>query len=277
MHYCEKGRGLPVVFVHGSNGSMQDFRLSVMDEVAKDFHAIAFDRPGHGYSERQPGPQAGTAVHGRMISEAWRRLGVEKPILVGHSSAGAVLMDIAVNHPEEVSAIVLINGVVHSEGLDKVPINGLYRWLRKKVIGKILIWYAVIPLMSMFSGTMLRFMFAPDPVPDVYARVGVSLALRPESMRNEGEDLLCLAATLKDIESKYGQVKMPMVIISGEKDGVVPAGTNSLRLAEEIPSSLMMRLPGAGHLAMFGRDEEIAAAIAKVSRMSRNEHSQGLE
>jgi pimeloyl-ACP methyl ester carboxylesterase len=269
LHYCEKGTGSPVVFIHGSNGSLQDFRLSVMDEVAKDFRAIAFDRPGHGFSERQPGAQTSCAAHGRFISEAWRQLGVERPILVGHSSAGAVLMDIAVNHPHEVSAIVLINGVVHSEGLDKVPINGLYRWLRKRVVGSILIWYAVVPLMSLMSGTLLRFMFAPDPVSDVYAKVGISLALRPGSMRHEGEDLQCLAPTLKAIESRYAEVKVPLVILSGEKDGVVPAETNSLRLAQEVPSATLLRLPGAGHLAMFGREMELHAAIAKASEMAR--------
>jgi pimeloyl-ACP methyl ester carboxylesterase len=50
---------------------------------------------------------------------------------------------------------------------------------------------------------------------------------------------------------------------------VVPAETNSLRLAQEVPTATLVRLPGAGHLAMFGREKELHAAIAKASEMAR--------
>jgi pimeloyl-ACP methyl ester carboxylesterase len=55
LHYCQKGSGPPVILLHGSNGSFVDFRLSIMDELSKDFWVIAFDRPGHGFSQGDPG------------------------------------------------------------------------------------------------------------------------------------------------------------------------------------------------------------------------------
>jgi alpha-beta hydrolase superfamily lysophospholipase len=48
FHYVRRGTGQPVVFLHGNDGQLQDFTLSVLDRAARDYQAIAFDRPGHG-------------------------------------------------------------------------------------------------------------------------------------------------------------------------------------------------------------------------------------
>jgi pimeloyl-ACP methyl ester carboxylesterase len=268
LHYYEAGQGKPVVFIHGSNGSLHDYKLSLLDEAAKEFHVIAFDRPGHGHSERQKGKQESCAVHGRLIMEAWQKMGIKRPIVVGHSSAGAVVMDLALRNPEEMAAIVLIDGVVHSEGLDSVPILPLYRLLTRKKLGKFLCYMAIIPLMSAISGKMLKFLFSPDPVPSSYRRLGIALALRPECMRCEGEDLICLGPTLAAIENDYAQMKVPLVVVFGEEDKVVPPGSNSIRLAEEVPGAELIRLPGAGHLPMFSKALDVIAAIHRASQLS---------
>ena len=80
LHYFEKGSGPPVVFVHGSNGSLQDFKLSVMDRLSKDFRTVAFDRPGHGHSERGHSTKEGRSIHG-----AHHDRGLEEN---GHREAG---------------------------------------------------------------------------------------------------------------------------------------------------------------------------------------------
>lgn len=51
IHYFEKGRGTPIVLLHGVYGGAEDWRASILDEVSKRGRAIAIDRPGHGYSE----------------------------------------------------------------------------------------------------------------------------------------------------------------------------------------------------------------------------------
>ena len=170
---------------------------------------MAFDRPGHGHSERGHSIEDGRSIHGAIMVEAWKKLGIERPVLVGHSSAGAVLMDIAVRRPEEVGAIVLISGVVHSGGLEEVPVMGLYRTISRKYIGTALLWTLLIPLGGLIGRSLLKFTFAPDPVPKDYKRIGLALALRPKCLQAEGEDLTVLGPTLKAVEGGYGKVKVP--------------------------------------------------------------------
>jgi pimeloyl-ACP methyl ester carboxylesterase len=269
LHYFEKGSGPAVVFVHGSNGSLQDFKLSVIDQLTKDFRTVAFDRPGHGHSERGHSVEDGRSIHGAIIVEAWKKLGIERPVLVGHSSAGAVLMDIAVNRPNQVGAIVLISGVVHTGGLEEVPVMGLYRTISRKYIGTALLWTLLIPMGGLVGRSLLKFTFAPDAVPKDYRRIGLALALRPKSLRAEGEDLTYLGPTLKAVEGEYGKVDVPMVILYGEKDGNVPPEGQSIRLSKEVPNSVLIALPETGHMAMFTKPVEVIEAIKQAQSSMR--------
>ncbi len=264
LHYCRKGSGPPVVLVHGSNGSFIDFRLSVVEELSKDFGTIAFDRPGHGFSQRQTSAQKSCAVHGDLIREAWKNLGVVRPVLVGHSSAGAVLMDIAVRNPQDISGIVLISGVVHSFEGQKVPVMGLYGALKRKYVGTALIWTVFLPIGGLIGRWLLKFTFAPDPVPPQYRRMGIALALRPSALKAEAEDLECLEPTLKAIEGRYPEVRLPMVIVYGAEDRSVPPEGQSVRLHSEVPGSELIRLPETGHLPMFTRPRDVEAAVRRA-------------
>src|SRR2546428_678143 len=58
LHYVSKGLGRPVVFIHGNPGSHQDYSMGLLGRVAQSYRAFAFDRPGHGYSERHNGADA---------------------------------------------------------------------------------------------------------------------------------------------------------------------------------------------------------------------------
>jgi pimeloyl-ACP methyl ester carboxylesterase len=269
LHYYEKGAGSPVVLIHGSNGSLQDYKLSVMDDLSKNFRIISFDRPGHGHSDRQPERQVSCAVHGQLIMDAWKKLGAVKPIIVGHSSGGAVVMDIAVRQPESISAVVLIAGVIYSWGNEAAPATRLYKLISHKFIGVPLMWTVLLPFGSLVGRWMLKFTFAPDTVPSDYRKIGIALALRPKNLRAEAEDLSCLQATLEPIESAYPDIKVPLIIVYGEKDSAVPPDGQSLRLHQELPSSVLVSLPETGHLPMFTKTREVIKAIEEAYSKSQ--------
>lgn len=264
LHFCQKGSGPPVILLHGSNGSFVDFRLSIMDELSKEFRVIAFDRPGHGFSQRRAGAQESCAVHGDMVREAWKKLGVTRPIVVGHSSAGAVLMDMAVRNPQDISGLVVISGVVHSYKGEKIPIMGLYSALKKKYIGTVLIWTLFLPLGGLIGRMLLKFTFSPDPVPGYYRKMGIALALRPSALRAEAEDLECLEPTLRTVEERYSEIRVPLVLVVGEKDRNVPPEGQCIKLHSEVHGSELVVLKDTGHMPMFTRPNEVVAAIHRA-------------
>src|SRR5262245_13955740 len=85
LHYFRRGAGRPVVLLHGNPGSVEDWAMAVMPELQQTHLAIAFDRPGHGHSQAAPDDSGSPEVQARLIHGAVVALGIERPILVGHS------------------------------------------------------------------------------------------------------------------------------------------------------------------------------------------------
>ncbi|PNR00607.1 hypothetical protein C1S70_00355 [Azospirillum argentinense] len=121
LHYLDHGpkRGSkdgtapPVVFLHGNGTTAGDWALSLLDEAARHRRCICFDRPGHGYSEATPRRDAGPAAQAALLRAATRKLGLERPIVVGHSLAGAVALAWALDFPEEIGGLVILSAFTH--------------------------------------------------------------------------------------------------------------------------------------------------------------------
>lgn len=91
LHYVDVGAGPPVVLLHGATNQLQEMTSSLVPVLAERHRVVAIDRPGHGYSERLP-YRAWDEAQARAIHDGVRRLGLEKPVIVGHSMGGGVAM-----------------------------------------------------------------------------------------------------------------------------------------------------------------------------------------
>jgi pimeloyl-ACP methyl ester carboxylesterase len=111
LHYLEKGSGSPVVLLHGNQSMADDFAISgVIDLLAKQYRVVAFDRPGFGYSERPRDTVWTPWAQADLIRKALLQLGVEKPLVVGHSWGALVALAYAIHYPAQTAAILLLSG-----------------------------------------------------------------------------------------------------------------------------------------------------------------------
>jgi pimeloyl-ACP methyl ester carboxylesterase len=125
-NYLEAGDGPPVVLIHGSGPgvtSYANWRL-VIPELAKDFHVVAPDMVGFGFSERPEGVRYGLDTWADQTVALMDTLGLDKVKLVGNSFGGAIALRIATRLPDRVDKLVLMGsmGVPFpiTEGLDRV-------------------------------------------------------------------------------------------------------------------------------------------------------------
>src|SRR5438270_2783759 len=114
LHYLSRGEGRPVILLHGNSGFAHDFSavLSALDP--SEFRAIAFDRPGHGFSER-PANDGAMSAQARLVRGALETLGVRRPVIAGHSWGGALAISYALQFPEDTAALVLLAPAVSRE------------------------------------------------------------------------------------------------------------------------------------------------------------------
>jgi pimeloyl-ACP methyl ester carboxylesterase len=261
LHYLERGGGRPVVFLHGNVVTAEDFELSGLLDLAaeRQCHVVAFDRPGFGYSDRPRGAMWPPARQADLLRQAFARLGIERPIIVGHSWGTLVALALALDHPDAVSGLVLLSGYYHPTLRADVP---LFSLPAIPVIGD-LIRYTVGPL---FGAALLplaaRGMFSPLPVPDRFAKgFPYGVPLRPWQIRAEAQDTATMVSAVAAMRRRYRELHLPVVIMAGTEDRVVNHRKHAVRLHQDIAQSALRLVPGVGHMVHHAVPQQVVDAI----------------
>jgi pimeloyl-ACP methyl ester carboxylesterase len=257
QHVVERGSGPPVVLVHGAFGGLQDFSATIQDELARRYRTVAWDRPGHGYSERapevdDPGDQA------EVLLELVRALRLERPLLVGFSYGGAVALAAALLAPLELRGVVLVNSPSHPW---PEPTELKYSLPLAPVLGPLLTETLVTPLGALLARASVEQAFAPLPVPEAFARSPVLLALRPEGFRANAEDMRALKPFLEQQVSRYPGLAVPVTLIVGTGDRVVSPTLHGPALSAASKRVRVIEVEGAGHQLLYTQGGVVVGAV----------------
>lgn len=111
QHYYEYGSGpRPIVFVHGFQASGRIWQLVCERLPAEMYRMIAVDNRGAGQTDAPEGEDAyGVKPFADDLFELITALDLREVVLVGHSMGGATAMQFAVEHPELLEALVLVD------------------------------------------------------------------------------------------------------------------------------------------------------------------------
>lgn len=272
IHYLEMGpeapEGAAIVLVHGASGNLGDMAASLMPALAEEHRVIAFDRPGHGWSERPREPGiSDPAAQARVLHEALGRLGVTRPVLLGHSWGGAVATAYALEFPDALSGLLVLAGATHVW-------EGEMAWYHKLVATPVAGWLFLHMLLGpggqLLMGPGVRGVFAPDNAPEGYAvAIGLPLLFRPEHFRANSADSSLLRSYLAGQSKRYGEIKTPTIIITGNRDRTVWAKLHSYALHEQIAGSELIKLVGVGHMPHYVRPDVVIDALTRLARGER--------
>jgi pimeloyl-ACP methyl ester carboxylesterase len=264
LHYTDKGRGDAIVLVHGASANLWDFEASIAPRLARTHRVVAFDRPGYGYSDRPDGRWVDPAHQARLLREALSELGVGHSILVGHSLGGAIVLAYALDYPDATGGIVLISGAAYPWKGGVAWTNHMATW---PVLGSLFASTFVVPAANIMLEDAIEEVFAPNsPTPDYSERARVALALRPGPFRSSAEDVLRLSPYLEVQSQRYQNLSMPLMLISGKEDTIVPAWNHAHRLAALLPQARLVELERTGHTPHHVHPERVADLIAEFAR-----------
>lgn len=265
IHADCRGSGRPVVFLHGNDATHLDFTLSLLDRAALDYRAVAIDRPGHGYSTRPRGT-ASVSEQLETLREALRRFGIERPILVGHSWSGALVLAWALAHPEELSGVIVLAGAVYAKGRGLFPDPRFITLV--PILGR-MAWSCGALFARPFVRKAIRGAFSPAPVPPLWQqRTEPFQVWNASHVRSAAEDFLASARDVPALSPHYPEIRIPVVIVTGDRDASVPPAQQAYRLAKELPHAVLITVPGAGHMLPFTHPDEVMDAIRRVAEAS---------
>lgn len=265
LHYVERGKGRPVVFLHGNGMTVEDMLISGVLPAAADrsYRAIAFDRPGFGHSERPRGTAWTAAAQAALLPRVFARLGIERPIVVGHSLGTMVALALALNHPDQVSGLVLLSGYYYPTARADVA---MVSPPATPLVGDVLC-YTIAPLMAeAMAPRFIRKMFAPLSVPArFHDYFPVALMLRPSQIMAASKDATHMIPDASGMANRYPGLSCPIAIIAGDSDAVVDQKGQAQKLHAAVPGSMIDVFAGTGHMTHYADPARIARAIDFVS------------
>ena len=264
LHYVERGEGLPVVLLHGNGTMVQDFDLSgVLDLAAVHYRVIAFDRPGYGHSTRPRDRIWTPAAQAELFARAFRALGIDRPVVVGHSWGTLVALALGLQHPDAVRSLVLLSGYYFpSVRLDvpllsppAIPVVGtLMRHTLSPLLGRAL-WPA-----------LMKRLFGPGPVPRRFLQhYPKGMSLRPSQLKASAAESALMIPAAAGLRRHYAELRTPAFIVAGAEDRYVSA-QQSVRLHEAVQGSDLRLVSGMGHMVHHFAPRKVVAAIDAAAR-----------
>jgi pimeloyl-ACP methyl ester carboxylesterase len=272
LHFTVHGRDdapQTLVMLHG-NGSMgEELDLSgLVAQASERYRVVVFDRPGYGHSERPAGRRFGPQEQADLFRAALTRLGVEKPVVFGHSWGAMVALAMGLRHPDDVGALVLASGYYFpSLRLDvpflaspAIPLLGrLMRHTVSPLIGRLL-W----PL-------SVRRMFAPAAPTEAF-RQGYPawMSLRPSSLKASAAESAMMIPSAALLKKQYRELTVPAVLVAGARDKLLGTRWHSARLHDQLPVSWLRIVEDAGHMVHHVATGQVMTAIDQAAAMVWN-------
>jgi len=256
------GSGPDLVMIHGSSANMRDLIIALEDTLAPHFRVIIFDRPGLGYSDRLSAKGDTFIDQAMILRDAAKKLGADKPIVLGHSLGGIVSMAWATHAPDDLSALALISPVVMPFD---TPTSTYYKMNKHPIIG---------PYINHFIGAFhyedaiqngLNEVFAPDPPPAGYReKMGVELVLRPKTVQNNARQRNQIHAQIRALKADYDNVRVPIEILHGDLDTTVSLKIHAEGLKNRIDDVNVTIWQDQGHMPHHFKQADILDAVQRL-------------
>ncbi len=261
LHYDDRGSGHPLVYLHGAGAMAAELHAGPLGNLlAKRYRVVAIDRPGHGFSGYAP-HLAGPRAQARLLRQALGRLGIERPVLVGHSWGGAMALAYAVEYPGELAGIVNIAGWCYAARQTSIR-------LMASCALPLIEATSAAPfapgLMSHFGRRTVERIFAPAPVPPEFADFPLAMSLRIGQLRANGRDLLALNPDVLRLQRHYRRLDLPVEIMVGTADRIVDPQRHGRRLAAKVPGARLTEIQGAGHMPHHAAPAAVVLAVERL-------------
>jgi len=257
LHYVEAGEGLPILLIHGLGGQLRNFSYALMERLARSHRVVLLDRPGAGHSPRVRG--LGITEHAALVARFIEELGLDRPIVVGHSFGGAVALALALDRPDLVGRLALVAPLSQPDMVVQQPFKtflAVPSWLREAACST-----AAVPFGVAIRRRVHEATFAPEPVsPDFDIAGGGILVLRPDALAAGFEEISTASAQLARLAPHYPEIARPVSILYGRDDRVLDPSIHGTRTANAIPGATLELIEG-GHMLPVTQPDAVARFI----------------
>jgi pimeloyl-ACP methyl ester carboxylesterase len=256
MHVERYGHGgAPILLVHGFGTCSFLWRNVAPVLAMANRTAFAIDLFGHGESDRPFDAQYGIGAQSDYLDRALTALRLTKATVVGVDLGGAVATHLAYNRPDRVERMILVNAI----GFDDIPADDIKQLQRNTGRYALRISRGVLGAAPLMRELLEASVADKAAMPDAL----IARYLAPYVGQDGLNHLLTLARAVDDedmAEVDLGQIDCPTLVVWGDQDPFVSPKLGE-KLADTIPGSRLVRLPGTGRLVPEEAPETLANMI----------------
>ncbi len=237
IHYHEQGKGMPVVFIHGSGpgaSGYSNFKQNMQAFADQGLRAIVMDLPGFGLSAKPEDVNYDTDFFVSVLHAFLQTLDVQACVLLGNSLGGAIALHYQLAHPGRVKKMILMAPGGIEERETYFQMEGIQKMVAAFSAGPI-----TVDIMRQLMSLQL---FDPSLITEqlLIERVGVC-ALQPKTLFS--------TMRVPNIENRLGEITIPVLGFWGSNDKFNPV-SGARKITDGIPNSKMTLINQCGHWVM---------------------------
>ncbi|MBU4489837.1 MAG: alpha/beta hydrolase [Actinobacteria bacterium] len=240
--YEDKGEGPPLVFLHCWTGN-KAFFFEQVKRFSSDYRCIAIDFPGHGGSDECD--EYSVESFAEITVGLMKKLKVKKAVFAGHSMGGMVGMQLALDFPELVKGIILLDTTSYLSG-----------HIFQRAFASVAV--LVSPLGTRPVKAVVAGIAATYPLAGMKARVITGRECCKVPNRVTGKSLNSFRKF--NVTDRLGEIDTPALIVVGTADMLADV-RHAKTMARGLPNSTMKVVHGAGHMALFEKPEVVNEAM----------------
>jgi pyruvate dehydrogenase E2 component (dihydrolipoamide acetyltransferase) len=239
-----EGGGVPVLFLHGFGGDLDNWLFN-LDAVAESAPVIALDLPGHGQSTpRLPGTSLADLAG--FVARFMDAVGVPRAHLVGHSMGGAIASRLALDQPQRVASLTLVNSAGLGSEINLGYIDGFVSAESRRELKPV--------VEQLFANPDLVTRQLLDDLLKYKRLDGVT-----ELLRNLASGLFAGGRQAEQPGLELEGTGIPVLVVWGREDRIVPAA----HAGHAPPGARVEVFDGAGHMVMMEKASDVNALIRR--------------
>lgn len=254
--YRTLGEGPLLILTNGAFTNMHSWDPDLLKKLSKNFQVLIFDYPGIGYSTYQQMPFSAETIVGCLYNFI-DQLKLKPIAIVGYSMGGLIAQKFAVKYPNKLKALVLISttcGGCEATWCGAQTLQKIERVAAKKISGEEQL------------DRMLSVMFTPESLPRFAIRTKKILTsaaiegLVSNEMQQKEREIIERWRTDDELAKQIVKLKLPVLIIAGKRDEMVPFANAEL-LAKKFSQAKLIAYDDAGHGVMYQYPLDVADSI----------------
>ena len=255
VHYRDEGNpqdSLPVVLIHGTGSSLHTFDAWAAS-LKEQKRVVRMDLPGFGLTGPFPDRDYTMDHYVRFVAGFLSARNIGRCILAGNSLGGQIAWNVALEHPERVQKLILIDAAGYPVRSTRVPLA--FRMARTPVLNSILTFITPrFVVQSSVENVYADKSKITDELVDRY----FDLSLRAGNRQALVDRLQLPVDSSRALQVR--NIRQPTLILWGAQDGLIPV-ESAYRFQRELPNETLVILKHSGHVPMEENPAESLQAV----------------